>query len=637
MTTFLKTLGAALLLTAMPTVAAAEERRTEGQLVIEGVPDIPADVEETIRRYQNVRSHGFQDFLPDGSILISTRFGEVAQIHHVTEPMGARRQLTFYDEPIGGAVAYPGKSAFLFGKDTGGDEFYRGYYHDIGTGGVFPFTPEGARAGGFLISDDGSRVAYYVAEDGNPDWRIDVAQPPTRMAAQTIYDGPGANFPADFSADGQTLVLQRYYSASHSDLYLIDMETGAATELLPAEENAYAGAAVLRDGSVLTVSDRGSDYATILRIAPDGTAQDMTPGINWDVDGMALSPDETRVAFTLNEDGFGSLKFLDLTSGLVTDGPQLPAGIVYGPDWHPAGRLVGFTLTAATSPADVYTYDTENRDLTRWTQAELGGLNTARFVEPELVRYPSAGFAIPAFVYKPAGEGPHPVIIQIHGGPEGQSRPSFSSTWQYWVNELDAAVIRPNVRGSDGYGEEYRSMDNGINRKRSVEDIGALLDWIAEQPDLDEDRVIVYGGSYGGYMVLASMVDYADRLLAGVNIVGISDFRTFLTNTKGYRRDLRRAEYGDERDPEIAAFFDEISPLNNADRITKPLFIIQGANDPRVPASEAEQILAAMRENGTKAWYLLAMDEGHGFRKKSNRDYQRAAETLFLQRVLEEE
>ncbi|MBZ6379297.1 peptidase S9 [Pacificimonas flava] len=630
-------LAALSLLASVSQVADAQERRTEGNLVIEGVPEIPAETEETLRRYVNVRGHSFDGFLPDGSLLIATRFGETAQIHRVTQPMGARRQLTFYDEPVASAIPHPQRAAFVFGKDTGGDEFYRGYYQDVDSGAAFPFTPEGARSGGFIFTDDGDRVAYFVAEDGNPDWRIDIAAPPTKMAPQTIYAGAGANYPTDFSADGQTLAVQRYYSASHSDLYLIDIASGVVTEVLPDEENAYMGGEVLRDGSVLTVSDRGADFANLVRISPDGSVTDLTPGIDWNVDGLALSPDETRAVFTVNEDGFGTLKIIDLASGAISEGPDLPAGIVYGPIWHPAGRLVGFTLTAATSPADVYSYDTENGDLTRWTEAELGGLNTSGFVEPELIRYPNdEGMEIPAFVYKPETEGPHPVIISIHGGPEGQSRPSFSSTYQYWVKELGAAVIRPNVRGSDGYGEEYRSMDNALNRKKSVEDIGALLDWIETQPDLDSEKVIVYGGSYGGYMVLASMVDYSDRLAGGIDIVGISDFRTFLENTKGYRRDLRRAEYGDERDPEIAAFFEEISPLRNADRITKPLFIIQGANDPRVPASEAEQILEAMRESGTEAWYLLAMDEGHGFRKQSNREYQRAAETLFLQQLLGE-
>jgi dipeptidyl aminopeptidase/acylaminoacyl peptidase len=274
--------------------------------------------------------------------------------------------------------------------------------------------------------------------------------------------------------------------------------------------------------------------------------------------------------------------------------------------------------------------------LTQWTQSELGGLNPETFVEPELVEYETFdGRDIPAWVYEPQGEGPHPVIVYIHGGPEGQYRPGFSSTFQYWVNELDAAVIAPNVRGSAGYGKDYLKLDNGMKRKDSVKDIGALLDWIADEPAFDADRVVVYGGSYGGYMVLASAVDYSDRLAGAVDIVGVSNFVTFLENTEDYRRDLRRAEYGDERDPEMRKFLENIAPANNVNKITVPLFIIQGANDPRVPASESEQMLAAVRANETDAWYLLAKDEGHGFDKKSNQDYMREAVTVFLNNVLD--
>ncbi|MFW5660770.1 MAG: alpha/beta hydrolase family protein [Oceanicaulis sp.] len=271
----------------------------------------------------------------------------------------------------------------------------------------------------------------------------------------------------------------------------------------------------------------------------------------------------------------------------------------------------------------------------RWTQSEVGGLDASSFVEPELITYESFdGLEIPGFYYRAEGEGPRPVIIDIHGGPESQERPGFNTSIQYWVNELGVSVITPNVRGSSGYGKDYVAMDNGFNREDSVRDIGALLDWVAGQPELDSERVVVYGGSYGGYMVLASMTHYSDRLAGGINIVGISNFVTFLENTNGYRRDLRRAEYGDERDPEMRAHLEAISPANQAERITAPLFIIQGANDPRVPASEAEQILAAVRAEGGDPWYLLALDEGHGFAKKSNRDFQRQAETMFLTEVL---
>ncbi len=241
---------------------------------------------------------------------------------------------------------------------------------------------------------------------------------------------------------------------------------------------------------------------------------------------------------------------------------------------------------------------------------------------------------ISGFLYRPRTPGPHPVIVQIHGGPESQFRPGFSSTIQYWVNELGVAVIAPNVRGSDGYGRDFLALDDGPLREDSVRDIGALLDWIGGQASLDKGRVVVYGGSYGGYMVLASMVQYNDRLAGAVDIVGISNFATFLENTSGYRRDLRRAEYGDERDPEMRAVFDRISPLNNIARVNKPMLVVHGFNDPRVPVSEAEQVYAAVRGNGGEAWLMIAMNEGHGFARRENQQSQREAETLFLRRVL---
>ena len=280
------------------------------------------------------------------------------------------------------------------------------------------------------------------------------------------------------------------------------------------------------------------------------------------------------------------------------------------------------------------------RHLTRWTHSEVGGLDTDTFVEPTPITYPSfdhiKGKAreIPAFIYRPHTKGRHPVIITIHGGPESQFSPRFSSAYQLWIKALDAAIIAPNVRGSSGYGNTYVNLDNGFKREDSVRDIGALLNWIKTQPDLDADRVAVLGGSYGGYMVLASSVLYSDRLRAAVDIVGISNFVTFLKNTKDYRRDLRRAEYGDERDPEMNTFLQRISPSNHVDKITIPMLVIQGENDPRVPVSEAVQIVKALRQANRPVWYMNALNEGHGYRKKENRDLSRQVITLFLQEHL---
>jgi dipeptidyl aminopeptidase/acylaminoacyl peptidase len=303
------------------------------------------------------------------------------------------------------------------------------------------------------------------------------------------------------------------------------------------------------------------------------------------------------------------------------------------------------TLNTARTPSDTFVLALGSEslaygELVRWTTSEVGGLDTSAFQTPELIQYPTfdrvngAPRQIPAWVYKPPGKGPFPVVVSIHGGPEGQSRPSFSSTYQMWVEKLGVAVVIPNVRGSSGYGKSYLQLDNGFQREDSVRDIGALLDWIATQDDFDKDRVAVFGGSYGGYMVLASAVHYSDKLKAAVDIVGISNFVTFLENTQDYRRDLRRVEYGDERDPEMRAHLEKISPLNNVEKIAVPMLIVQGENDPRVPVTESKQVVEALRERGQTVWFMNALNEGHGYRKKENRDIYQQATVLFLREHL---
>ena len=374
----------------------------------------------------------------------------------------------------------------------------------------------------------------------------------------------------------------------------------------------------------------------------------LTSDIPWDVAGMAISDDRTRAAFSMNVEGRSEIYLLDLLSREFEKVNKVPVGLGGSLEFSPDGRKLGMALNTAKTPSDSFVLTLgegalEYGELKRWTYSEVGGLDTDSFIEPELVHYPTFDSgsggpeAIPAWVYKPAGEGPHPVIINIHGGPESQARPSFSSTYQMWLHKLGAVIIRPNVRGSAGYGKHYMSLDNGFKREDSVRDIGALLDWIATQPDMDKNRVAVFGGSYGGYMVLASAVHYSDRLAAAVDVVGISNFVTFLENTQDYRRDHRRAEYGDERDPAMREHLQSISPLTHVDKIKIPMLVVQGQNDPRVPVTEAIQVVDALRANGNSVWYMNAMNEGHGYRKKENRDVYAQATVMFLQKHLVEE
>lgn len=618
---------------------AAVERRTEGALVMENVPVTPPDVRERLIQYNNTRAAGFGGFLPGGGVAIATRFGNTSQIHLVRTPLGMREQITFFDEPVGGAGVIPGGSGKIgFVKDTGGDEFGLPWVFDTATGRATRlFSEPRTQNAAFAFTDDGKRLAWTVTRSGTATREIKLMDGLDPSTTRTIFTGEGSWSALDWSDDGSKILLSQYISVGESRRHILDVATGKTTQITPELTVAYDGGEFSADGrSVFIVSDEGAQFQRLVRIdLATGARTVLTPDTNWDVESVDLSPDGRTIAYTINEDGLSVLRLMDTRTGRAIRGPTLPPGVIGGLRFDEEGRRLGFSLSTADSPSDVWSYDLRARALTRWTRSEIGGLDPKSFVAPEVIRFASFdGRQIPSFVYRPKGRnGRAPVIIDIHGGPEAQSRPAFSSARQYWVNELGAAVLVPNVRGSTGYGKEFVGLDNGFKRLDAVKDIGALLDWVATQPDLDPKRVVVYGGSYGGYMVLASMVAFNDRLAGGVDIVGISNFVTFLQNTEGYRRDLRRVEYGDERDPKMRAFQEQIAPLNNAAKITKPLFVIQGANDPRVPRSEAEQIVQRVRSNGGDVWYMLAMDEGHGFAKKANRDRQREAETLFFRKV----
>jgi dipeptidyl aminopeptidase/acylaminoacyl peptidase len=456
--------------------------------------------------------------------------------------------------------------------------------------------------------------------------------------------------PGDFSLDGRYLLLQQYISVEDSRIYLKDLQNGEMRLLAGNPDAPYANRVAAFDrkevGLYFTTNARGlAGELAWMPLARDRGMEFITHQIPWDVSEFAISDDGSRAAFVTNEAGISQLYLMNTRNHIYERVEDLPIGLIFGLSFNPDSRRLAMTMNTAQTPSDVFVMKlgrqpTSSGPLTRWTFSEVGGLDTDRFVEPELVHYPTFDMVgesqrhVPAFVYRPMDEGPHPVVIYIHGGPESQYRPAFSSAIQTWVVELGTAVIAPNVRGSTGYGFEYLSLDDGMNRENAVRDIGALLDWIAVQPDLDQNRVALLGGSYGGYMVLASAVHYSDRLSAAVDVVGISNFVTFLENTQDYRRALRRAEYGDERDPEVRAFLEGISPLTNADRIDIPMLVVQGENDPRVPASEAAQIIEALRKRDVPVWYMNALNEGHGYARKENRDVYEQAVVLFLNRYL---
>ncbi|MBX9624151.1 MAG: S9 family peptidase [Gemmataceae bacterium] len=614
-------------------------------LVTDGLPPIPQDLAEKVQRYTESRSAGLFDWHPTKrELLIGTRFGQTTQAHHVKFPGGARKQLTFFAEGVSGARFQPkGGKFFVFGRDVGGNERYQTYRFDLDTGAATLLTDGKSRNTVGVWSHAGDRLAYTSTRRTGRDndlYVIDPADPKSdKMVAQL---GVGWSV-ADWSPDDAKLLAVEYVSINESYLWLIDLKTGEKTALTPrktgGEPVSYGGGTFSKDGkAVWTTSDKGSEFRRLVRIDLGSKGEQVfSADIPWDVEDVELSPDGKTVAFVTNEAGVGKLHLLDVESGKPKPTPALPPGSVSGLLWHPAGKDLAFHLSSAKHPRDVFSLDLASGKVERWTESETGGLDTSAFPEPELVTWKSFdGREISGFLYRPPAKfaGKRPVIVNIHGGPEGQSRPGYLGATNYYPNELGVAVIYPNIRGSSGYGKTFLKLDNGLKREDSYKDIAALLDWIKTRPDLDADRVMVTGGSYGGHMTLAVATYYPDRIRCAVDVVGISNLRSFLENTEPYRRDLRRAEYGDERDPAVREFMEKTAPVNNAEKITKPLFVVQGLNDPRVPASEADQMVSALKRRGTPVWYLAAKDEGHGFAKKKNAEVQAAATAAFVQKYL---
>lgn len=626
-----------VLLPGLALTAAEVPRIERGNLVMENLPEIPSEFSERINAYQQTRSASFRGWTADGSALITTRFGETAQVHRVAMPGGARTQLTFYAEPVAEAHPAPGGADFVFAKDQGGDEFYQLWNFDAASGTATRLTEGRTRNTNAVWSNDGKQLAYSTTRRNGRDTDVHVLSLATRQT-QAVHESEGTWSALDWSPDDHWVLAQKYVSINQTELWLLPVEGGAPLRFHPSSRPiAFGAARFSRDGKgIYYVSDEDSDFRRLRYEAIDGRDARIVSGdAAWDVQQLALSDGGTYLAYTINADGFSELRVHNLRTNKPVALPAIPRGVIDDLHFDAKGRQLGFSLNNSRNAGDVYSVRLSQRQLLRWTASETGGLDASKFVEPELVRFPSFDArSIPAFYYRAPQPGPRPVLIQIHGGPEAQALPLFSPILEFYLRELGVSVLVPNVRGSDGYGKTYLQLDNAEKREDSVKDIGALLDWIAKRPELDRERVAVAGGSYGGYMTLASLATYNQRLRCGIDTVGISNFVTFLENTQDYRRDLRRAEYGDERDPEMRALLERISPTTHAHKIQRPLYVIQGANDPRVPASEAEQIVKTVRAQGGQVWYLLAKDEGHGFRKKSNRDLATASGALFLRDCL---
>lgn len=612
-------------------------------LVVDGLPKIPVKLAERVSRYTEFRSATVADWHPTKrEMLIHTRFGDASQIHHLKFPGGARTQVTFFPESVGGG-SYDAKGTFfVFSKGQGGNERFQNYRFDLATGDTTLLTDGKSRNSGGVWSHARNAMAYVSTRRNGADVDLYVIQPADPKTDRLVAEFKGGGWaPLDWSPDDRQLLLSESISINESYLWLFDVSKGQKTLLTPRgkEKVAYGGGQFSKDGKgIYTTTDQDSEFRRLVYLDLETKKTTvLTDHIPWDIQGFRISPDGRLLAFVANEAGISTLRILDLKTSKETSLPKLPAGSVGGLHWRPDSSEFAIVLTSARSPADIYSVTLASGKIERWTESETGGLNTSTFAEPELVEWKSFDDRmISGFLYSPPKKfaGKRPVVIDIHGGPEAQFRPGFLARRNYILNEMGVAFLFPNIRGSSGFGKTFLQLDNGFLREDSYKDIGALFDWIAKRPDLDSERIMITGGSYGGHMTLAIATHYPERFRCAIDVVGMSNLVTFLENTESYRRDLRRVEYGDERDPKMRSFMERIAPLNNAHKIKRPLFIVQGKNDPRVPWTEAEQMVATLKKQKTPVWYLMANDEGHGFAKKKNADFQFFASVMFMERYL---
>lgn len=576
----------------------------------------------TFDRYLRIRSAFGATWSPDGRRLaFLTDITGVPQVWELPAGGGWPDQLTFHEERVSDVEYSPTEDRLLFSMDVGGNERAQLFLLQNDDARDLTRDPDAIHySGGF--APDGSRIAFTATRRNGTDFDVYVQDLPEGDAEppepRTAWEVSGYHTVAAWSPGGAFLIVSRHHSNLDNDLYRLDLATGEATLLTPHEGDArFSGARVTPDGAYLYLAtDRDGDFMRLARMELSTLELEyLTPG-DWDVEEVELSRDGRYLLASRNVDGYSDLVlFSGRGSRLPT--PQLPQGIQGGYTFSPDSARVAFTLTGPDRNPDIWTLDLPDGEPRRVTRSSTAGIPRETFRRPRIVRYPTFdGREIPALFYTPdstpEGEGA-PVVINVHGGPEAQSRPHFGPVGQYLLDR-GYAVFAPNVRGSTGYGKAFTHLDDVELRPDSVKDLAHAAGWLREQ---GHERIAVMGGSYGGFMVLAALTEYPELWTAGVDIVGIANMVTFLENTGSYRRALREPEYGSlehNRD-----FLESISPIHKAEEIKAPLMVIHGKNDPRVPVGEAEQIVERVRGNGGAVEYLLYEDEGHGLAKLENR------------------
>jgi dipeptidyl aminopeptidase/acylaminoacyl peptidase len=627
----------------IPLALMAQERAlpVPPNVAVDGVPAIPMTLVSAVAPYGQFRRAQLVAWHPtERRIVITTTFATVPQLHEVKFPGAARTQLTFFPDGVSirpGAAFLPRGDGFVFQKDTaGGGEANQLFRFDAATGAMTLLTDGKSRNGTPVISRSG-RVAYDSTRRDGKNRDLYLLDPRQPGSSTLLAEITGIWSALDWSADEKSVLAMQSMSSSESYLWRIQAPGGEKTLLTPKGDRPVRWSAAFFAGggdAILALGNYTSESPQVFRLT--GAAPlPLTPAAH-PVEAFAPSPDGQRLAVVFDAGASSRLQLLD-ARGRALRTPELPAGVISDVQWHPTRNEVAFNIAGARSFSDVYSVDVAAGRLDRWTFSEMAGGNAETLPDAEIVRWKSFdGLEISGVLYRPpaAFKGPRPVIINVHGGPVERERPRALGRSNYFRNELGIAVIYPNIRGSSGFGRSFEELDNGTLRENAVKDIGALLDWFAAQPGLDATRVMIAGPSYGGYVALAAAIEYGDRL-RGVNpAFGITDFPTYLQTTELSRLPDRNAEYGDPADPKMLAFLTRISPLTNVARLKTPVFIAAGAKDTRVPVSQAEALVKALKAQGTPVWYVRFEDAGHQQLTVPTNDFSIYTWVMFVEKFL---
>ena len=584
------------------------------------------DVELSVARMAKIGSASSPSFSPDGSrIAFITNISGLPQVWTMSAGGGYPSLVTSFDDPVGGVIWSPDGQWLAFNVAPGGG-FNEQIYVVRPDGTGLRRLTDGGKANNFLNgwSPDGRFITFSSNRrdpSATDSYLLDVATGQSRMVAQNR----GIGSIADVSRDGKYAIVDRLVNRGDNNLYLVNVADSKETLLTPhTGPGEFGGIRFSPDGRALyLISNKDRDLTAFARVRLDqqgqpGPIEVLAARDDGELADGVMNEQGTVVALLWNVAGKSELSFYDTVTGKNKPGPELPTQLAFASQFSKDGRQLALALSGSSSPTDIWVLDVSSKRFSRLTHSPHAGIDLTKLVRPELVHYKAHdGLELSGWLYKPAGSnGPGPIVLSFHGGPEGQERPGFNSTYQALLSR-GIAVFAPNVRGSSGFGKKFVNLDNGALRVNGVKDIKASVDYVVSAGVADSKRIGIMGGSYGGYMVMAGLTEYPDMFAAGANLFGVVNFESFFKNTQPWMAAISKIEYGDP-DKE-AEMLRQLSPLTRIDRVKAPTIVLHGANDTNVPLIEAEQVVENLKKRSVPVEYVLFPDEGHGWRKTPNR------------------